>query len=69
MKAIQRYFKPSLADKYAELSSKEADREEFMVALMNEIRTELEQAGNSESEKSGTFTKLFLVVLHHRAHQ
>lgn len=64
MKAIQRYFKPSLADKYAELNAKEAEREEFMVALINEIRTELEQAGSTESEKSTTFTKLFLVHIH-----
>lgn len=61
MKVIQRYFKPTLADKYVELSAKEAEREEFMVALINEIKTELDQAGNSEAEKSTTFTKLFLV--------
>ena len=49
MKAIQRYFRPSLADKYAELNLKEAEREEFMVSLINEIRSELELAGNSET--------------------
>lgn len=68
MKSIQRYFKPTLADKYGELVTKESDMNEFLTSLMHEIKTELNES-NSEAEKITSFNKVFLVSSVDAAHQ
>lgn len=61
MQSIQKYFKPTLADKYIELSLKESEREELMAKVANELRQEFES--NSEKNRITTYQKLFFVVL------
>ena len=61
MKTLQKYFRHSLGDKYIELALKESERDDFMIALCNEIRQELE--GASDNDKLVTYNKMFLVMM------
>lgn len=59
MNKLQKMFRSNLGDKYIELAAREADRDDFMIALVNELRQEFEQG--SEGDKIVTYNKLFLV--------
>jgi hypothetical protein len=59
MNKLQKMFRSNLADKYIELAGREADRDDFMIGMVNELRQEFEQG--SEADKIVTYNKLFLV--------